>query len=214
MNSTLQIPLNATPEQETRLAELQRVFAEACNLLTPVVRDTRCWNRVALHHMTYRTLRARFPQLGSQMACNAIYSVSRTSRLVYQSPSSPFNLSRLGDRPLPLIRLLPDSPVYFDRHTLSLKDGHLSMFTLDGRMRFGVDLPEAAVRRFKEAKLHEIVLASHRPAPGFSLTFVFGAGSRKDAPAPSVEGPAPARELPEYVLVFPEAQTVPTGDPA
>lgn len=212
MNSTIQIRLDAAPEQEARLAALQRVFAEACNLLTPVVRETRCWNRVALHHMTYRTLRERFPQLGSQMACNAIYSVSRTCRLVYQSPSSPFNLARLGARPLPLIRLASDSPVYFDRHTLSLKDGHLSMFTLDGRMRFDVDLPEAAVRRFREAKLHEIVLASHQP--GFSLTFVFGAGNRKAAAASHTEARIPARELPEYVLVLPEAQAVPTGDPA
>lgn len=212
MNSTLQIPLNASPEHEARLVALQRVFADACNLLTPIVRETRCWNRVALHHMAYRTLRERFPQLGSQMACNAIYSVSRTCRLVYQSPASPFNLSRLGHRPLPLIRLAADSPVYFDRHTLSLKDGHLSMFTLDGRVRFGIDLPEAAVRRFREAKLHEILLASHHP--GFSLTFLFGAGNRKSATAPSSDASNAARELPEYVLVLPEAQAVPTGDPA
>lgn len=212
MNSTLRILLNATPEQASRLAALQRVFAEACNLLTPVVRETRCWNRVALHHMTYRSLRERFPQLGSQMACNAIYSVSRTCRLVYQSPSSPFNLARLGTRPLPLVRLAPDSPVYFDRHTLSLKDGHLSMFTLDGRMRFEIDLPAAAVHRFREAKLHEIVLASHHP--GFSLTFVFGAGNRKTAGASGADARIPPRELPEYVLVLPEAQAVPTGDPA
>ena len=211
MNSTIQIALNAAPEQAARLRELQRVFASACNLLTPIVRDTRCWNRVALHHMTYRTLRERFPQLGSQMACNAIYSVSRTCRLVYQSPKSPFNLSRLGERPLPLVRLQPDSPVYFDRHTLSLKDGHLSMFTLDGRMRFDVDLPDAAERRFREAKLREVVLASHRA--GFSLTFVFGAGNRRTA-ASQADSQRAAGELPEYVLVLPEAHAVPTGEPA
>lgn len=207
MNSTIQIRLETTADQETRLQELQRVFAQACNLLTPIVRDTRCWNRVALHHMAYRTLREKFPQLGSQMACNAIYSVSRTCRLVYQSPDSPFNLTRLGDRPLPLVRLASDSPVYFDRHTLSLKDGHLSMFTLDGRMRFDIDLPEAAVSRFREVKLREILLAAHHP--GFSLTFVFGAGNRRSAAARKSAG-----ELPEYVLVLPEAHAVPTGEPA
>ena len=207
MNSTIQIRLDTTPEQETRLRELQREFAKACNLLTPVVRETRCWNRVALHHMTYRTLREKFPQLGSQMACNAIYSVSRTCRLVYQSPDSPFNLTRLGTRPLPLVRLASDSPVYFDRHTLSLKDGHLSMFTLDGRMRFDIDLPEAAVRRFREVKLREVLLASHRP--GFSLTLVFGAGNRRTAAPRRSSG-----ELPEYVVVESETHDVPTGEPA
>jgi NTE family protein len=46
--------------------------------------------------------------------------VSRTCRIVYQDRNSPFNLQRLAGRPLPLLRFLPQSPVYFDRHTLTL----------------------------------------------------------------------------------------------
>ena len=65
------IPLQAGPEQVARLAALQALFVQACNSLTPLVRETHCWNRIGLHHMTYRQLRERFPQLGSQMACNA-----------------------------------------------------------------------------------------------------------------------------------------------
>jgi hypothetical protein len=44
--------------------------------------------------MAYKPLRERFPQLGSQMACNVIYSVSRAARHVYQHPSSPYNVAR------------------------------------------------------------------------------------------------------------------------
>jgi hypothetical protein len=136
MSSLLRIPLNTTPEQARRLMALQAGFAQVCNALAPIVQQTRVWSRVALHHLAYRQLRERFPGMGSQMVCNAIYSVSRTCRLVYQHPNSPFSLARLGEKPLPLLRFADNCPVYFDRHTLSVKGGQLSMFTLDGRMRF------------------------------------------------------------------------------
>ena len=90
MKFTVRIPLQTTPEQFQRLLALQRAFAGVCNAIVPTVARTRVWNRVALHHMTYRQLREQFPALGSQMVCNAIYAVSRMSRTVYQHPASPF----------------------------------------------------------------------------------------------------------------------------
>ncbi|NBT92621.1 MAG: hypothetical protein EBT37_08500, partial [Betaproteobacteria bacterium] len=75
MNILLRVPLNTSTEQSTRLKALQAVFAQACNALAPIVQQTKVWNRVALHHLMYRNLRERFPELGSQMVCNAIYSV-------------------------------------------------------------------------------------------------------------------------------------------
>ena len=172
MNLLLRIPLDATPEQSTRLFELQAAFAQVCNALAPTVQQTRCWNRVALHHMVYKQLRAQFPQMGSQMVCNAIYSVSRSCRAVFQHPLSPFNLTRLGERPLPLLRFTETCPVYFDRHTLSVKDGMLSMYTLDGRMRFHLALKAEDEANFHSKKLREIVLSRCTPAV-FQLTFLF-----------------------------------------
>jgi hypothetical protein len=108
--------------------------------------------------MHYRTLREQFPSLGSQMICNAIYAVSRASRLVFQSPQSPFNLAKLGAKPLPLLHFNNSCPVYFDRHTLSIKSSKLSLFTLDGRMHFELTLPDSQLLLFKVAKLREISL--------------------------------------------------------
>ncbi len=159
MNSVIRVPLNTTPEQLARLQALQTAFAEVCNALAPEVQRSRIWNRVALHHMFYRTLREKFPALGSQMVCNAIYAVSRTSRLIFQTPASPFSLTKLGVKPLPLLQFANSCPVYFDRHTLSIKGTTLSLFTLDGRMRFELTLPSAQLALFKDAKLSEIVLA-------------------------------------------------------
>ena len=198
MNSLLRIPLDASPEQVQRLQALQSGFAQVCNALAPLVQQTRVWNRVALHHLAYRQLREQFPEMGSQMVCNAIYSVSRTSRLVFQHPGSPFNLARLGDKPLPLLRFAESCPVYFDRHTLSLKAGQLSMFTLDGRMRFQLALGAQYEAAFHAQKLREIVL-SRRTDGVYGLSFLL---VDPDAPeANVVPAPGECAEIPEYVMV-------------
>ena len=163
--------MTPTPEQAERLLALQRAFADVCNALAPTVRETRCWNRVTLHHLAYRSLRERFPQMGSQMVCNAIYSVSRTCRLIFQSPGSPFHIQRLADKPLPLLQFLPSAPVYFDRHTLSIRHGSLSMYTLDGRLRFQINLSSQDEEQFYKFKLLEIVLSG--AGQQFSLSFSF-----------------------------------------
>ncbi len=196
MVSTLVIPLNADPTQTRQLHALQQAFAAVCNVLSPLARETRCWNRVALHHLSYRQLRERFPQLGSQMVCNAIYSVSRSCRQVYQSPQSPFNLARLGSQPLPLLQFAPSAPVYFDRHTLNIKGGQLSMFSLDGRLRFQLTISALDEQRFQQEKLREIAMVSQ--GDSFSLHFHFSGAPQDIADA----DPA----LPEYVLVLTDPQ--------
>ncbi len=170
MNSIIRVPLNTTPEQFERLLALQAAFAEVCNALAPEVQKSKVWNRVALHHLHYRNLREKFPALGSQMICNAIYAVSRTSRLVFQTPASPFSLAKLGAKPLPLLNFANSCPVYFDRHTLSIKGTQLSLFTLDGRMHFELTLPEVQLQLFKVAKLREISL-TRRVDNLFELSF-------------------------------------------
>ncbi len=198
MSKLLRITLTHTPEQFERLCVLQAEFARVCNELAPMVRDTRCWNRVALHHMAYKGLREQFPAMGSQMVCNAIYSVSRSSRLVYQHPTSPFNLARWGDKPLPLLRFLEVSPVYFDRHTLSVKDGRLSMYTLDGRMRFHLALGAEDEAAFHGSKLREIVLTREG---GNTFVLSFWLGDAEASSGDGVQEDAAPGEIPEYLMV-------------
>ena len=197
MNYILRVPLNTSDEQSSRLLALQAAFAQVCNALAPVVQQTRVWNRVALHHLMYHSLRERFPEVGSQMVCNAIYSVSRTSRLVFQHPNSPLNLSKLDGKPLPLLRFADNCPVYFDRHTLSVKAGQLSMYTLDGRMRFALALSPLDEANFNQKKLREIVL-SRRADSLFELSFLFSDTQDSEALVPAESAGA---ELPQYVMV-------------
>jgi hypothetical protein len=187
------VVLNAKPEQLERLNALQTLFVQACNSLTPLVRQTRCWNRVGLHHMAYRQLRERFPQLGSQMACNAIYSVSRACRTVYQAPGSPW-ASRQSEGDLPLIKFQGGAPVYFDRHTLSLREGVVSMFTLDGRMRFQINLSADQEAHFVQDRLREVVLQNRSGV--YSLSFVFVTAE----PTEAAQG-QPDEHFPEYLVV-------------
>ena len=218
MNSVLRVPLKPSPDQHARLVALQGAFAEVCNALSPLVQQTRVWNRVALHHMAYKTMRERYPALGSQMVCNAIYSVSRACRMLFQAPASPFNVARQPDRPLPLLRFAGNCPVYFDRHTLSLRDGQASLFTLDGRMRFQLALTVQQEHSFHTRKLLEVVLS--RQGDQFELSFVFAPEPDQEVlAAPSHAGAAHVEgwtgkqqdeavneaqlppDLPEYLLI-------------
>jgi len=197
MKTSLRVSLNASPDEAAKLRQLQAVFAKVCNALAPTVQKTKVWNRVALHHMAYKPLREQFPQVGSQMVCNAIYSVSRHSRLLFQNPQSPFNIARLGTRPLPLLRFTDRAPVYFDRHTLSIRDGRLSMYTLDGRLCFDVGLKPDDEAMFRDKRLREVVLSrAGAERDRFELAFAF---SDKDDDEP--QGHHASSELPEYMLV-------------
>jgi len=198
-SSSLRIRLDGTQEQHARLLALQAAFAQVCNALAPVVQQNRCWNRVTLHHLAYKMLRERFPAVGSQMVCNAIYSVCHAARLAYQHPASPINIARLGSAPLPTLKFGENSPVYFDRHTLSVKESRLSMYTLDGRMRFDVALSAADEERFHTEKLREVVLA--RNAKGiFELSFWFVPDEESPEPMP-LRGMDQQGHLPDYVRV-------------
>jgi hypothetical protein len=200
MNKPLRVPLNASPEQAQGLMALQTAFAQVCNALAPLVQQSRCWNRVTLHHLAYKSLREQFPQIGSQMVCNAIYSVSVTARIVFQHPASPFHLSRLDGKPLPMLRFLDISPVYFDRHTLSLKEGALSMYTLDGRMRFMLSLSADNEKSFHEKKLREIVL-SRKSDGAFELLFWFTEPQDDESGTKAALALRQNIKIPDYVKV-------------
>jgi hypothetical protein len=206
MLPSLQFFLNTTPEQADRLQRLQSAFAAACNLVAPLAQANRCWNRVALHHLAYRELRSRFPQLGSQMACNAVYSVARTYRILLQHPKSPCNIERHPSQPLPLLQFRADAPVYFDRHTLSLKGSLLSMFSLDGRLHFQLHLAEKDAARFARDRLCEVML--RRVGERFLLQFWF------DEKAALLASEMKA-DLPEYVvMITPAARDMHTPAPS
>lgn len=209
MNNVLRIDLTPTDEQYRRLEALQQHFSQACNRLAPVVAQTRCWNRVALHHLAYRSLRTEFPGLGSQMACNAIYAVSKVARHVYQHPSSPFHFSRYPDpaTTLPRLQFAPLAPVYYDRHTLSLKPGEASIFSLEGRLRCPVQLARADLERLGSEKIREIVLTQRSSTYTMTFRFADPLDTSETTGADSVQ-PAQKSLLPDYLHVLTSAEAI------
>ena len=124
------------------------------------------------------------------------------ARLVYQHPSSPYQLGRRPGQALPLLKFADSCPVYFDRHTMSLKPGQLSLYTMDGRMRFELALESDKLALFNAAKLREVVL-NERADHSFELSFYLDAP--EPAPTPtSPDAPAEADAslpIPAYVSV-------------
>ena len=130
MKRTISIRLDITPEQNTKLFQLQEAYMVACNQIVPDVIAARCWNRVALHGLVYSKIRKTSP-LGSQMVCNAIYSVCKA----YQTKSV------LPKEEIPQICFRKERSVHFDKRTYTIKNGIISLYTLGKRikvpMRFG-----------------------------------------------------------------------------
>lgn len=203
----LTVPLDCDEPQLQALAALQLAFSQACNLVAEQAQRHRCWNRVALHHLSYRLVRQAFEALGSQMACNAVYAVCRACRWAYQHPQSPYSIEDPENslKPLPLLRFTEDCPVYFDRHTFTVKAQSLSLYTLDGRMQFLVSLTSQQANWFKTERVKEAALVRASPQNSFQLVFWF---EPKSGPAdaasaevlsPSTLAVGPLKTQPHYL---------------
>src|SRR5205807_8442294 len=64
-----------TPEQAEALRDVIRAFNAACNFVSALAWEKHVSNQIALHHLTYRDIRAQF-HLPSQLAVRAIAKVA------------------------------------------------------------------------------------------------------------------------------------------
>lgn len=78
-----------TPEQAEALKAIMQAYNAACNFVSALAWEKRCFNQIALHHLTYRDIRAQFG-LPSQLAVRAIakvsdaYKVSKTTQAEFR----------------------------------------------------------------------------------------------------------------------------------
>ena len=89
MKRTISKRLETIKEESKKLLTLREAFLSVCNQLTPTVMENRCWNRIALHNLSYSKIRASSP-LGSQMVCNAIFAVCAEAngvRIAFVNPA-------------------------------------------------------------------------------------------------------------------------------
>ena len=124
MKITVSIKCKTTKAQDQILQSLRNTYMDVCNAIVPTVVSHRCWNRVALHHLVYHQIRQQFP-LGSQMVCNAIFSVCKD----YQ------NKAISKDEEIPTLQFRKYRSIHFDKRTYTMKDNILSLYTLEGRIQ-------------------------------------------------------------------------------
>jgi hypothetical protein len=142
----LQVPLRVEAALQERLSALQARFAQACNVVLKIAVQHQCAGRVPLHHLAYKTVRARFPELGAQLASNAVYAVSQRLRETKLKGATR------------VAAFASDSPVYLDRNTLGIRNSVLSLFTLEGRIRFKLPLQKRLEVLFRTVPVKEVVL--------------------------------------------------------
>jgi len=122
---TIAIKLTFSKSQAQAFEELQKRFSAACNYVAQIAFEHKERNRVKLHHLTYYAIREKFPELGAQMACNAIAKVSSALRPLKKAKELLFKKG---------------CSVHFDKRTYCLKGNSLSLFTLQKRVRLELEI--------------------------------------------------------------------------
>jgi putative transposase len=143
MKRTISLNLELSLEQMQASDELQQVFSQACNIVADIAQESQEYNRVRLHHLVYRTLREKYPELGSQMACNAIAKVAHAYKALKHKKE---------------IRFKETASVHFDKRTYSLKGSWLSLFTLKGRIKCQFQIGELQQKYLREGQPKEAEL--------------------------------------------------------
>jgi putative transposase len=144
-----------TPEQAEALKAVMQAFNAACNFVSALAWGKRCFNQIALHHLTYRDIRAQFG-LPSQLAVRAIakvadaYKTSKTTRAEF--------------RPL-------GSITYDSRVLRLLGVSNVSCSTLAGRITVKLNIGGYQRDRLAEASLGETKLTYTPEKNRFSFVF-------------------------------------------
>jgi hypothetical protein len=153
----ISIPLATDTLGLEKLSALQAEFSSACGLVAGIAFENNCYSRVALHHLAYKPVRDALPGLGAQLASNAIYAVCKAAR-VLNTKAGPIAFNQ-------------KAPVFFDHHTLSVRNGVLSLFTLEGRLKIQLPVSKELDHALRHLSLKEALL-EQRDAQYF-LTFFF-----------------------------------------
>ena len=148
-----EIELLLTPEQSEKVSQLHDQFIDLCNDILPYVHQNQCWNRVALHHLVYHSMRQKYPKLGSQLVCNSINLVCKFTNFVYQKKKKIYKINGM-----PHIIISKKNPVILDARTISIKNGIISIITLEGRMKVRLSLRDDQLKAISDRPISEAYL--------------------------------------------------------
>ena len=160
LNRTVCVRLLISPEDSVKLSETHALYRDACNLVVPIVcknKESRLWQRFALHHAAYSKIREIFPALGAQLACNVIRSVSSAYKT--ELANHP---QQLKQPELKTIHFKNPS-VHLDKNTITYReDGTVSLYTMKGRVEATLAPGDHQTALLTSSKRKESNLVLHR----------------------------------------------------
>jgi putative transposase len=147
MKRMIALKLKTTSQQREALLKTQELFADGCTELAKLAAKNRCWNRHQLHQITYYSLREQFPELGSQMVCNAIRKVCGGYKALQ---------IKKGEE-VPTISFRKSASVHYCARTFSLNrdEKWVTLFTLQGRIKCSFQLGERQLQYLTENEVRE-----------------------------------------------------------
>ena len=160
LNRTVCVRLAVSPEGSLKLRETHSLYRDACNFVVPIVcknKEKRLWQRFNLHREAYSKIREAFPNLGAQLTCNVIRTVSSAYKT--ELANHP---KQLKEPELKAIRFKNPS-VHLDKHTITYRDnGTVSLYTLKGRVEATLAPGERQKLLLASGKRRESNLVLHR----------------------------------------------------
>lgn len=119
--------VDAPPDQYRLLSDTCAAYLDCCNMVSRVAWERKTLSQKALHQLVYRKLRDEY-HVGAQMAQSSIIRVIGNYRTIKEMHGSPWatsqpNYSSSG------------YDLVWNRDYSVLKDGRLSINTLNGRIK-------------------------------------------------------------------------------
>ena len=135
---TYAVRVDASPDQSRVLSDTCAAYLDCCNAVSKTAWERKTLSQKMLHQLVYRRLRDEY-HVGAQMAQSSIIRVIGNCRTIKEMHGSPWAASQPEYRSL-------GYDLVWNRDYSILKDGRLSVNTLNGRIKLPVDwahVPEA-----------------------------------------------------------------------
>lgn len=146
---TYAVRVETTPDQSKTLTDTCTAYLDCCNTVSKTAWEHRTLSQKTLNQLVYRRLRGEY-HVGAQMAQSSIIRVIGNYRTIKAMHGSPWATSQPEYHS-------PGYDLVWNRDYSILKDGRLSVNTLEGRIKVPVDwthMPEPYRRgKFGTARL-------------------------------------------------------------
>ena len=146
---TYAVRVEASPDQSRVLFDTCAAYLDCCNMVSKTAWEHKTLSQKTLHQLVYRRLRDEY-RVGAQMACSSMNRVIGNYRAIKEVHGSPWATSQPQYHS-------SGYDLLWNRDYSILKDGRLSISTIDGRIKVPVDwthVPEEYRRgKFGTARL-------------------------------------------------------------